>query len=59
MEKFIVKKDDEKIKSINRTVRIKAEYFDKLMELSIKNDISFNKIVNQCLEFALENLAEE
>jgi len=54
--KFIIEKDTEKISSINRTIRIKPETFEKLMELSEKNNISFNKVINQCLEYALNNL---
>ena len=59
MEKFVVKKEEDKISSINRTIRLKPEYFDKLSELSEKNNISFNKVVNQCIEYALKNLSEE
>lgn len=55
---LVIKKDTEKIASINRTIRIKPECFDRLMELSEKNGISFNKVVNQCLEYALENIEE-
>ncbi len=59
MEKFVINKESEKIASINRTIRIKPEHFDKLMELSEKHKLSFNKIVNQCIEYALKNLDEE
>lgn len=59
MGKFIIKADAEKISSINRTIRMKPECFDKLMEISEKTGISFNKVVNQCLEYALENLDED
>lgn len=58
MGKLVIKKDNEKISSINRTIRMKPECFDKLMELSEKYDISFNKVANQCFEYALENLEE-
>lgn len=34
MEKFVINEKNEKIASINRTIRIKPEHFDKLMELS-------------------------
>ena len=59
MSKLVIKKDIEKISSINRTIRIKPECFEKLTELSEKNGISFNKVVNQCLEFGLENLEDD
>ena len=58
MGKLIIKTENEKISSINRTIRIKPDCFEKLMELSEKYGISFNKVVNQCLEYALDNLEE-
>ncbi len=58
MGKFVIKKETEKISSINRTIRMKPEHFEKIMEISEKNNISFNKVVNQCIEYALENLEE-
>lgn len=59
MDKFVIKKDTDKISSINRTIRMKPEHYDKLMKLSEENGISFNKVVNQCIEYALDNLEEE
>ena len=56
MDKFIIAKDKNKISSINRTVRFKPDHFDKLTELSEKTGISFNKILTQCVEFALSRL---
>lgn len=58
MNKFAVSTEDVKIKSINRTIRMKPEHFEKIMELSEKTGVSFNKIVNQCIEYALENMSE-
>ena len=58
MGKLVIKNESEKISSINRTIRIKPDCFEKLMSLSEKHGISFNKVVNQCLEYALENLDE-
>ena len=58
MDKFVINTKNDKINSINRTIRIKPEVFDKLMELSEQAGVSFNKLVNQCIEFALERLDE-
>ena len=58
MAKLVIKPDEEKIASINRTIRIKPEVFDKLMEISEKTGVSFNKVIGQCLDYALENLEE-
>ncbi len=56
MEYFEVTKKEKKINSINRTIRMDPEQFDKLMELSEEHGVSFNKVVNQCIEFALSHL---
>lgn len=58
MTKFIIDRKERKISSINRTIRLKTEQYDKIMGLSKKTGISFNKIVAQCIDFALENLEE-
>ena len=59
MEPFKVNTEEEKISSISRTIRMKAETFDKINEINRKTGVSFNKIVNQCIEYALENMVEE
>lgn len=58
MEKFQIDQDAGKIRTINRTIRITMESFDKLNELSEKTGVSFNKIVNQCIDYALKNMNE-
>lgn len=59
MEPFKVNTEEEKISSISRTIRMKAETFDRINEINRKTGVSFNKIVNQCIEYALENMVEE
>ena len=59
MEGFRIDTNDEKISSVSRTIRIKAETFDKINEINMKTGVSFNKIVNQCIEYALKNYEEE
>ncbi|MCL2740226.1 MAG: hypothetical protein FWE47_03440 [Oscillospiraceae bacterium] len=59
MNKFVIKTKEDKISAINRTIRFKPEIFDKIEELREKTGVSFNKIVIQCLDYALENLEEE
>lgn len=58
MEKLKIEKDIDKISSINRTIRFKPENYDKLMEISNKTGLSFNKVVGQCIDYALKNLDE-
>ena len=57
MEEFFVKRDEEKISSINRTIRFKPELFEKVETESMRTGVSFNKIVNQCVDYAFSNLA--
>lgn len=55
MKPFKINTEEEKISSVSRTIRMKAETFDRINELNLKTGVSFNKIVNQCIEYALEN----
>ena len=59
MKPFQIDKDEYKISSISRTIRLKAETFDRINELNLKTGVSFNKIVNQCIEYALDNMEED
>jgi|AGTN01.2.fsa_nt_gi hypothetical protein len=46
-------------KASNKTIRMPDELIVKLEKLAAKNNISFNKLVVQCCEFALKNLPED
>ena len=56
MTKFRIDKNKIASKTINRTIRIKEEVFEKLMELSKENGVSFNKIVQECIEYSLSHM---
>ncbi|MEI3085876.1 MAG: hypothetical protein V8S87_07700, partial [Oscillospiraceae bacterium] len=43
VEGFRIDTSDEKISSVSRTIRIKAETFDKINEINMKTGVSFNK----------------
>ncbi len=45
--------------SITRTIRISVENFDKISEIAEKKGISFNNVVNQVINYGLENLDED
>ena len=49
---FIIKKP----RSSNRTIRMPDELIEKLGTLATEQGISFNQLVIQCCEFALDNL---
>ena len=44
--------------TITRTIRISGKTFDKINELAEKNELSFNSVINQIIEYGLENLEE-
>lgn len=45
--------------SITRTIRISGKSFDKITSVAEENNISFNNVVNQLIEFGLDNLDEK
>ena len=59
MEKFVIDKTDRKMSSISRTIRMKEETFDRINEIDRQTGVSFNKIVNQCIEYALAHYDDE
>ncbi|MDR1092818.1 MAG: hypothetical protein LBL66_01555 [Clostridiales bacterium] len=59
MSGFVIQTNKTKDDSVIRTIRIKGDTDDKLVELSEQHKITFNKLVNQCIEYALENLTEK
>lgn len=52
---FIIKKPT----SSNRTVRMPDDLIEKIGTLANERGISFNQLVIQCCEFALEHLNEK
>lgn len=51
--------EDEKEYSIIRSIRIKEELLNKLEEIAYKHDISTNKLIIKCIEYALDNMEED
>lgn len=43
----------------NKSLRLPKELIDKIQDLATKNNTSFNKVVIQCIEYALDNLKIE
>ena len=52
---FIIKKPT----SSNRTIRMPDTLIEQISKIAAKKDISFNQVVIQCCEFAIENLPKE
>lgn len=43
----------------NKTIRMPDTLIERLEKLATENDISFNQLVIQCCEYALEHLNEK
>lgn len=57
MAKFKLDAANLKRKSVNRSVRFSPSVYDKLTNLSTESELSFNKVVNSCVEYALDNMS--
>lgn len=47
------------VESVNKTFRIPIPIVEQLEQLAGKYNTSVNKIVIQCLEYALDNISDE
>lgn len=59
MDKLKIEKIAKTSNSITRTIRISGSTFDKISDLADENEISFNCVVNQIIEFGLNHLADK
>lgn len=48
----------ENIEYENKSLRLPKDLIDKVQDLANENDTSFNKVVIQCIEYALQNMKE-
>ena len=44
--------------SVTRTIRISGKNFDKITELAEKNDISFNAVINQIIDYGIKHISD-
>ena len=51
--------NDEKEYSIIRSIRIKEDLLTRLEDIAYKHDISTNKLIIKCIEYALDNMEED
>ena len=58
MKKLRIENSKKRNDTITRTIRISGKTFDKINDLAEKNDLSFNSVINQIIEYGLENLDE-
>ena len=55
MEKFKLPNLNEE-KSVLKTIRLKHSTLQKVEEISSKNNISVNRLINECINYALNNI---
>ena len=58
MGKLKIKTDIKRNDTITRTIRVSGATFDKVNALAEKHNLSFNSVVNQILEYGLDNIEE-
>ncbi len=58
MAKFKIDASKANRKSVNRSIRFSPDTYDMLSDLATKNGISFNKVVAQCITYALSNMSK-
>lgn len=58
MGKLKIENNSKANDTITRTIRISGKTFDKITELAEKNNLSFNSVINQIIEYGLNNLED-
>ena len=58
MGQLKIKNNSKNNDTITRTIRISGNTFDKITELAEKNGLSFNSVINQIIEYGLNNLED-
>ncbi len=56
MDKLKIVANNKGKDTITRTIRMSGDTYDKIAYLAEKNNISFNSVVNQIIEYGLDNL---
>ena len=49
----------QKVETINKTFRLPLELVEKMQAIAQNKGVSLNKLVQQCCEYALQNLDKE
>ncbi len=54
---FAIRKDY--VEYENKSLRLPKDLIDKVQDLASENSLSFNKVVIQCIEYALDNMEKQ
>ncbi len=55
---MVFKLKKEYVEYENKSLRLPKDLITKVQELADKNNMSFNKVIIQCIEYALDNAEE-
>lgn len=58
MEKLKIKTISKTKDTVTRTIRMNGNTFDKIAKLAEENHLSFNSVINQIIEYGLNNIEE-
>lgn len=58
MAKFIIPNIEEE-NTVTKTIRIRKVLIDRLNKLANDNNITVNRLINECIQYALENMEDE
>lgn len=58
MGKLIIEQGNKKKDTLTRTIRLSGDVYDKIYKIADKNNITFNNVVNQLIEYALKNVED-
>lgn len=58
MHKFIIPNIEEE-NTITKTIRIRRNTANRLEQLAVDNNITFNRLVNEYIDYALQNMEED
>ncbi len=53
---FRIRKD--RVEYENKSLRLPVDLIEKVQKLADENDLSFNKVVIQCIDYALEHMED-
>ena len=56
MKKLKIEKNSKANNTITRTIRISGDAFDKIASIAEEKNLSFNNVINQIIEYGLNNL---
>lgn len=45
-----------KVESSNKTIRLPNDLIEQLESIAAENDVSFNQVVTQCCQYALDHM---